>query len=128
VAYDHKQVIEAQYELLTQQRAQQLARYEAARLAEDDQETMDAADRILENDHKLHALGRVANNYVAGQQAAPQQSKYGLSATEREWAHAAFVDRKDMPRMSDDDKEREYSIQKNKLRQMRANGTYSDRG
>ena len=126
MAYDHRQVLQAQHELLTSQRAQHLAQYEASRLVEDDAQTMESADRILEADAKLAALGRIAQNYNAGQQSAPQQSQFGLSQSEREIAHASFPDRHDMPPMSLEERERAYAMQKNKLRQMKANGTYSD--
>jgi hypothetical protein len=126
MAYKHEQVMQAQHEVLTNARAAAVARYEAARGVEDDAETMDAADRILDCDAKLAALGRIAQNHVAGTQAAQPQSRYGLSPEEQSIAHASFVDRKDMDPMSLEERERVYAIQKNKLRAMKANGTYSD--
>jgi hypothetical protein len=87
MAYKHEDVMRAQHEVLTMQRAQNLARYEAARLAEDDAETMDAADRIIEAEHKLAALNRIASNYTAEQQqqaGQQQRSRFGLTPEEQD--------------------------------------------
>jgi hypothetical protein len=124
VAYKHEDVMRAQHELLTAQKAQQLARYEAARLVEDDAETMDAADQILQADHKLAALGRIANNYVAGQQqqAGQQRSRFGLTPAEQEIArlgpdkHKDYREANGAPQyLSDDQKEEIYVRQRDKL-------------
>jgi hypothetical protein len=136
LAFKHDDVIRAQHEVLTMQRAQNLARYEAARLAEDDAETMHAADCILEVDHKLNALGRIANNYVAEQQhnaGQQQRSKFGLSPEEQEIARLLPNEHKDYRHsngtpqyLSDDMKEEIYRRNRDKLRTMRANGSYRD--
>ena len=49
-----------------------------------------------------------------------------LSAEEVDMAHRSFVDRPDMPRMSNTEKELEYLRQRNKYRAMLADGSYSE--
>jgi hypothetical protein len=114
MAYKHENVTRAQHELLTSQRAQQLARYEAARQVEDDAETMDAADQILQADHKLAALNRITNNHVAGQQqqTGQQRNRFGLTPEEQEIARMLPNRHKDYPRepfLTHDQKEQIYA-------------------
>jgi hypothetical protein len=123
MAYDHKSVIEAQYQQLTADRAAAVAEYEAQRIAEDQYGTMSAADRILEADSKLAALNRIADTYIAGQQRAQPQNKYGLNAEEQEVAHGlASGDRT----MTNDQREQVYAQNRAKYQQMRRDGTYRD--
>jgi hypothetical protein len=123
MAYDHKSVIEAQYQQLTADRAAAVAEYEAQRIAEDQYGTMSAADRILEADAKLAALNRIADTYVAGQQRAAPQNRYGLSKDEQEVAHGlASGDRT----MTNDQREQVYAQNRAKYQRMRASGEYRD--
>jgi hypothetical protein len=123
MAYEHESVIKAQYQQLTADRAAAVAEYEAQRIAEDQYGTMSAADRILEADAKLAALNRIADTYVAGQQSAQPQNRYGLSKDEQEVAHGlASGDRT----MTNDQREQTYAENKQKLRHMRATGQYRD--
>src|SRR6202035_3088480 len=106
----------AQFQNIDAAQAQAAAELEAARHAEDPDRVNAAANAILNLDLQRNALAQRANNFN-GQQAAQPQSRYGLSPEEQEIAHATFVDRKDMPPMSLEDRERVYAIQKNKYRQ-----------
>ncbi|MGB6400469.1 MAG: hypothetical protein WBF73_33010 [Bradyrhizobium sp.] len=123
MAYKHEDVIKAQYDRLAAERAEIVGRYESARLNEDPDGVMVAADRITEIDAKFAALNQIANVYVAGQQRAQPQNKYGLNKDEQEIARGlASGDRS----MSDEDRQRVYSEQKAKYQRMRASGEYAD--
>ena len=121
--YEHDQVIRAQYNRLAAERARAHGDYEAARLDEDADATMYAADRIVECDAKLGALNQIANTYIAGQSRAQAANKYGLSKDEVEVAHGfARGDRT----MTNEQREATYAQNKDKLRHMRATGQYRD--
>jgi hypothetical protein len=126
--FDHDQVVTAQFQQLAAARAKALGDYEASRLNDDSAGTMEAADRIVDADARLQSLNRIAQNLVADQQhqASRPVSKYGLSEEEKSVAHAALIDRKDLPPLSLEEREREYARNKNRLAAMRANGSYSD--
>ena len=51
-----------------------------------------------------------------------------LSPSEVEIAHRSFIDRPDMPRMTNAQKEYLYLQQRNRYREMKADGTYSEQG
>jgi hypothetical protein len=121
MAYDHRDVIIAQHNKLLADRAEAAGRYEQARLNEDSDGTMWAADHIVECDAKLAALNRIASDYIAGQQQAQQGSKYGLNSEQAAVAHT--IGQGDA-RLTNDDRERIYSEQRNKLQRMRASGEY----
>ena len=123
MAYEHESVIKAQYQQLTADRAAAVAEYESGRVSEDEYTTMSAAHRILEADAKLAALNRIADTYVAGQQRAQPQNKYGLSKDEQEVAHGlASGDRT----MTNDQREQLYAQNRAKYHRMRASGEYRD--
>lgn len=123
MAYSYQQILESQYESKAANRSQALADLEAARLNEDPAGTMDAADRILEIDKSVAALNTIANQYVRSQQQQPRGSKYGLSQDEMEIAHGfASGDRS----MSNDEREKTYAENRDRLRHMRATGAYRD--
>ena len=123
MAYDHESVIKAQFVQLQADRAAAVAEYEAQRIAEDQYGTMSAADRILEMDSRVAALNRIADTYVAGQQRAQPQNKYGLSKDEQEVAHGlASGDRT----MTNDQREQLYAQNRAKYQRMRASGEYRD--
>src|SRR5258708_2725921 len=84
--FDHEAVIRAQHQQLTAERARAYADYENGRQSEDEYTTMSAADRIVEVDAKLAALGNIANKYVASQQQ-PVGNKFGLNTDEQTIAH-----------------------------------------
>jgi hypothetical protein len=136
MAFKDEEVIRAQHEILTQQRAHQLARYHAAKLVEDGSETIDAANRIMEADDALARLDRAVQTYVVGQQqqaGQQQRSRFGLTPAEQEIArlgpdmHKDYRDADGAPRyLSDDLKEEIYVRQRDKLRAMKASGAYSD--
>jgi hypothetical protein len=121
VAYDTRDVIIAQYNKLNADRAAAAGQYERARLNEDSDGTMYAAETIVEIDAKLAALNGIANNFLAGQQQAQQGSKYGLNSEQTAVAHT--IGQGDA-RLTNDDRERIYSEQRNKLQRMRASGEY----
>ena len=100
--FDHDQVVTAQFQQLAAARAKALGDYEASRLNDDSAGTMEAADRIVDADARLQSLNRIAQNLVADQQhqASRPVSKYGLSEEEKSVAHAALIDRKDLPPLS----------------------------
>lgn len=123
MAYKHEDVIKAQYDRLAAERAEIVGRYESARLNEDADGVMLAADQITGVDAKFAALNQIANVYVAGQQRAQPANKYGLSADEQEIARGlASADRS----MTDDDRQRVYSEQKARYQRMRRDGSYRD--
>jgi hypothetical protein len=122
MAYEHEAVIKAQYQQLANDRAQAAAEYEAARIAEDGSSTMFAADRILEVDQKRAALDRIANNYVASQQK-PQGNQFGLNQDEMDIANGiASGDQT----ITNEQRQRAYAQNKERLRYMRATGQYRD--
>jgi hypothetical protein len=122
MAYNHDDVIRAQAEQLAAARADALGLYEAARIREDADGVMDAANRIIETDARLAALGQIANQFVASQQR-PQGNKYGLSRDQIEIAEGiASNDRT----LSADDRQRIYAQNRNRLQHMRATGQYRD--
>jgi hypothetical protein len=125
MAYSYDQIMSAQFQNIDAAQAEAAAELEAARHAEDPDRVNSAANAILHLDLQRNALAQRAQGYNAAQQSAPA-NRYGLSREEQEIAHASFVDRKDMPPMSLEDRERQYTIQKNKYRAMIANGTYSN--
>ena len=113
MAYDHRSVIEAQYVQLNADRAAAVAAYEAGRVAEDQYETMSAADRVLEADQKLMALNRIADTFVASQQQ--QANRFGLNRDELEVAKVSGI--------SDE----QYARNKQRMQRMKAEG-YWDQG
>jgi hypothetical protein len=125
VAYSYDQILRAHAQNIDAAQSQAAAELEAARHAEDADRVNAAADAILQLDLQRNALAQRAQGYNSAQQAVPQ-SRYGLSAEEQEIAHASFTDRKDMPPMSLEDRERAYLVSKNKYRAMLANGSYSN--
>jgi hypothetical protein len=123
VSFKHDDVIKAQFDRLAAERARVVGEYEGARLSEDADSVMYAADKITEIDAKIAALNQIANNFVVGQQRAQPQNKYGLNKDEQEIARGlASGDRS----MSDEDRQRVYAEQKAKYQRMRATGQYRD--
>jgi hypothetical protein len=123
MAYSYQQILEAQYQRIADEQAQQVAELEAGRVSEDAFRTTSAADRILELDKSRDALDRRAAGFAAGQQQQPQASRYGLSKDEVDVAHSIASGDRDM---TNDDREKSYAEQKQKLRHMRSTGQYSD--
>lgn len=121
--FDHRDVILAQHNKLIAERARIVGQYEEARLSEDADGVMLAADRITEIDAKFGALNQIANHYVAGQQQAQPSNRYGLSKDEVDIARGiASGD----PKLTNDDREKLYSEQKSKYQRQRASGEYRD--
>jgi len=121
MAYSHSDVVRAQAEALAAQRARALNDYEAARLSEDNDATMYAADQIIEIDARAAALSRIAGNLA--QQQQPQGNRYGLNRDEMEVAHGlASGDRS----MTNDQREQVYAQNKARYRHMRSTGQYRD--
>lgn len=120
MAFEHRQIIEAQYQHLANERAAAVAEYENGRISEDSYATMSAAERILEADQKRAALDRIAQTFVASQQRQPQGNKHGLSDEEIEvaknWTCGGTADQ----RID------EYARNKQRYQQLRANGRYRD--
>jgi hypothetical protein len=122
MAYEHKSVIQAQYERLNADRAEALARYESGRISEDEWTTMDAANAILDLDQKRAALDRIAQTFVASQQQ-PAGNKFGLNDDEVTIANGtASADKT----ISNEERQRAYAFHKDRLRHMRATGQYRD--
>jgi hypothetical protein len=122
VAYEYDAIIRAQYETLAQQRAQAAADLEAARMSEDSYNVMDASARIVDADVRRAAVDQIANRFVASQQQ-PRGNQYGLS--DDEVSIARGISGGDSS-LTNDDRERIYSANKNKLRHMRQTGQYRD--
>jgi hypothetical protein len=122
VAYEYDAIIRAQYETLAQQRAQAAADLEAARMSEDSYNVMDASARIVDADVRRAAVDQIANRYVA-QQQQPRGNQYGLNQSEVEIARG--ISGGD-PKLTNDERERIYAANKNKLRHMRQTGEYRD--
>ena len=122
MAFEHRDILVAQYEELNSARAKALGNYESARLDEDAQGAMSAAATIVDCDARLQMLDKIAAGFVA-QQQPPQGNRYGLSNDEVEIAHGtASADKS----LTDDAREQIYAQNKMKLRQMRASGQYRD--
>jgi hypothetical protein len=122
MAYNHESVIRAQYEQLAADRAQAVAEYEAGRVNEDGHSVMFAADRILEIDQKRTALDRIATNFAAGQQR-PAGNQFGLNRDEMDIANSiASGDQT----ITNEQRQRAYAQNKERLRYMRATGQYRD--
>ena len=123
MAYSHQDVVRAQAEALAAQRARALNDYEAARLSEDNDATMFAADQIIEIDTRAAALSRIAGNLAQQQQQQPQGNRYGLNRDEMEVAHGlASGDRS----MTNAQREETYARNKARYQQARASGSYRD--
>jgi hypothetical protein len=122
VAYEYEAIIRAQYETIAQQRAQAAADLEAARMSEDSYSTMDASNRIVDADMRRAQVDQIANRFVASQQA-PRGNQFGLS--DDEVSIARGISGGDSS-LTNDDRERIYSANKNKLRHMRQTGQYRD--
>jgi G:T/U-mismatch repair DNA glycosylase len=120
MAYSYEDIIKSQYEAKAAERAQALADLEAARINENAADTMYAADRIVDIDKSLSAIDRIANQYTRQQQQQPQGNKFGLTPAEVEVAHNSFSG------ASIEERERSYRENRDKLRRMRADGTYRD--
>ena len=123
MAYDHADVISAQFDRLTSERARAAGDYESARIDEDAYGVLSAADRIIEVDARIAALGQIANNFVAAQQQQQQGNRYGLSRDEVQIARGISASD---AKLSDDDRQRIYAEQKGKYQHMRATGQYRD--
>ena len=135
MAFDHKDVIQAQYQQIAADRAAAVGSYESSRLNEDSDGTMSAANAIIEADARLAALNRIANNLTAGSRQAPLAGEdemsrsdaalarhYGLTGTQLAVAKGWTSDN----RMSDEAKVRTYIENTNRYRQARASGQYRD--
>jgi hypothetical protein len=120
MAYSYEDIIRSQYEAKAAERAQALADLEAARLNENPTDTMAAADRIVEIDKSVGALDRIANQFVASQQAQPQGNRWNLSNEEVEVAKASHS------AGTPDERIEEYARNKQRYRQMRQSGAYRD--
>ena len=135
MAYSHRDVIQAQADSLAAQRLRALNDYEAARISEDNDATMYAADQIVELDARAAALGRIAQNLAAGSRQAPLAGEdemsrgdaalarhYGLTGTQLSVAKNWTSD----SRMTDETKVRTYIENAHRLRADRASGRYRD--
>jgi len=123
VPYDHADIIRAQFNKLTAERARAHGEYEEARLGEDADGVMYAADRIVEIDARIGALDRIANVYAGQQHQQQQGNRYGLSRDEVTIARGiGSGDAK----LSNDDREKLYAEQKARYQHMRATGQYRD--
>jgi hypothetical protein len=133
--FDHDEVVKAQFQQLAAARAKALGDYESARISDDGEATMQAADAILEADARLNALDRVARNLHRERQPAPMAGeddlshrdvalarKYGLSASEigiaKGWTST--------PGLTDEQKTAHYVEQRQRYQQARRDGTYRD--
>jgi hypothetical protein len=123
VAYSYQQILEAQYERIADEHARAAAELEAARVAEDPYSVTSAADRILELDKSREALDRRAQGFVASQQARSQGNRYGLSRDEVDIAHSIGSGDQNL---TNDERERTYAHNRDKLRHLRSIGAYRD--
>jgi hypothetical protein len=123
VAYKHDDVIKAQFDRLAAERARVVGEYEEARLNENADSVMYAADQITAIDAKIGALNQIATAYVAGQQQAQPSNRHGLNKDQVEVAHGIA---KGDPKLTNDDREKLYAENRNKLSRMRASGEYAD--
>ena len=132
--FDHDQVIQAQFQQLAAARAKALGDYESARLNEDADGTMNAADAILAADERLRALDRVAQNLVQERHApldgADDMSRgdvalarqFGLSGRDLSIAKNWTTD----PNLTDAQKVQTYLENRQRYQQARADGSYRD--
>jgi hypothetical protein len=132
MAYTYDAIMQSQWERVQEESQGVAGLLEAARVAENSEEVHRYARRLLELDAEAAALGQRAQQYVANQQNAQEysaQNKYGLSPQEAEIARNSFGPIKKNGRMvdmSDDDKLRSYAFNKQKYRNMIADGSYSN--
>jgi hypothetical protein len=132
VAYDYSAIFTSQWERLQEESAATAANLEAARQSENSEQVHAYAQRMLELDAQAQALGQRAQQYVAQQQDAKAyqaQNRYGLSPQEAEIARNSFGPIKQNGRyvdMSDDEKLRTYALNRQKYRNMVADGSYSN--
>jgi hypothetical protein len=122
MAYEHESIIRAQYQQLAEERARAYADLEAGRVSEDQYTTMDAGNRILEADMKRAALDNIAHKYVSSQQQ-PRGNQFGLNQDEVDIANGiAGGDQT----ITNEQRQRAYAQNKERLRYMRATGAYRD--
>jgi hypothetical protein len=122
MAFEHRSVIQAQAERIAADRAEAVARYESGRISENEYETMDAANAILELDQKAAALDRIAQTFV-NQQNQPRGNQFGLNQDEVDIANGIAGSDKTI---TNEQRQQAYAANKQRLRQMRANGSYRD--
>ena len=122
MAFEHRSVIQAQAERIAADRAEAVARYESGRISENEYETMDAANAILDLDQKRAALDRIAQTFV-NQQNQPRGNQFGLNQDEVDIANGIAGSDKTI---TNEQRQQAYAANKQRLRQMRANGSYRD--
>jgi hypothetical protein len=120
VSFSHTDVLIAQGESLETERGRALAEYEHARISEDGDRTMAAADRIVDIDARRAALDRIANHFVAAEQSRPRGNAYGLSDDEMDIARNSHGSG------TVEDRVKEYAQNKARYQHMRATGAYRD--
>jgi hypothetical protein len=133
--FTYQQIIESEYADLANEEAHAAAVLEQARITEDVDAIKIATDRIYTVDQKRHSLNTRVQRFQGQEQAAAPRSRFGLTPEEQEIARLIPDQHKDYRHsngapqyLSDDQKEEIYTRNRNKLRTMRANGSYSDRG
>ncbi len=123
MAFKHEDVIQAHWDNLVAEKAMADRDYEAARQNEDASGVMDAGNRLLDANRKLRELDDIAANFVRSQQRPQQSNKYGLSEDEIAIARGLASGDKTL---SNDDRDRIYSENRQRYRQARRDGSYRD--
>jgi hypothetical protein len=126
MAWTYDQTIAGSWEENEAERAEALADLERARVSEDWSGFRAARARLREAEQEAAWISQKANTLYEQQQRAERQpsNKFGLSEEQRELAHAALIDRPDMPRLTDEQKEEIYARNLGKYRHMVASGQY----
>lgn len=91
MAFDNAQVMQAKYQQLQIELAKANGEYESARLGDDADATLEAADEILDIGHRISQLERIAGDYQAAQQRGPQGNPHGLTDDEMDVASISHL-------------------------------------
>jgi hypothetical protein len=102
--------------------------YRKASMRNDTDAMASAAMEIAALRVQAKEFDALAREDARGMQASiPKGNKYGLTDEEVEIARSSIVDRPRVTNLSEDDKQKLYAENKQKLAEMRRTGQYSDR-
>jgi hypothetical protein len=103
---------------------QEQGAFQQAQLSGDQNEMVRASQSLAALRSQANEYQAMAREQASSLNSVAPRNKFGLSEREVEVAHASVVDRKDMPSMTDEQKEESYFRAKQRLQRMRATGEY----